>query len=202
MFKEMRHYIAENRQFIYNQDMLQISDRLAKHEEDIAKIKAKMATKGDISKIMENFIDDSIKEITILNNQKFEALEAYTKIYKQAQQSIYIVDDYINIDTLSPLKCKKENVDVILFSDNKGKGSRKLRQREIDVFNAEYPSLTLKRNRIAHDRYIVIDYKTDNEKIYHCGMSSKDAGKKVCGINEIRDSSIIHVMINKLLDNQ
>lgn len=178
-FRKMRHYITENSQLLNNQDMLQISNRLAKHEEDITEIKESMATKDDISKIMDNFIDESkIKDITILNGQKFEAIEAYTKIYKQALYCIYIIDDYININTLSPLKCKKENVDVILFSDNKGTGSHKLRQHEIDAFHIEYPSITLKTNGLAHDRYIVIDYKTDNEKKYHCGMSSKDAGKK------------------------
>ncbi|MDD3049084.1 MAG: ORF6N domain-containing protein [Bacilli bacterium] len=157
-FREMRHYIAENAQLLNNQDMLQISNRLARHEEDIVEIKTTMATKSDIDKIMENFIDENnIKEITILNGQKFEAIEAYTNIYKQAQHSIYIIDDYINIETLSFFKCKKENVDVVLFSDNKGTGTHKLRQHEIDVFNTEYPNLVLKRNSIAHDRYIVID---------------------------------------------
>lgn len=73
-FKEMRHYIAENSQLLNNQDMLQISNRLAKHEEDITEIKQTMATKNDINEIMDNFIyDDNIKEITILNGQKFEA---------------------------------------------------------------------------------------------------------------------------------
>ena len=200
MFKAMRHYIAENSQLLNNQDMLQISNRLAKHEEDISEMKETMAPKNDIDKIMDNFIDESkIKEITILNGQKFEAFEAYTKIYKQANLSIYIVDDYISIDTLSPLKYKKENVAVILFSDNKGTGSHMLRQREIDMFNCEYPILTLKRNGIAHDRYIVIDYKTNNEKIYHCGASSKDAGKKVCGINEVKDAYALHGIIDYLL---
>ena len=199
-FTMARHYFAENSQLLNNQDMLKISNRLAKHEEDITDIKANMATKTDISKIMDNFIDEAdVKEITILNGQKFEAIEAYTKIYKQAFHNIFIIDDYINIDTLKPLKCKKENVNVILFSDNKGTGRHKLRQHEIDTFDVQYPSLALKRNGIAHDRYIVIDYFTDNEKIYHCGTSSKDAGKKVCGINEMNDSGVLHEMIDKLL---
>ncbi|MEG0368135.1 MAG: ORF6N domain-containing protein [Coprobacillus sp.] len=201
MFKEMRHYIADNSQLLNNQDMLQISNRLAKHEEDIANLKDTMATKSDIEKIMDNFIDESnIKEITILNGQKFEAIEAYTKIYKQAQHNIYIIDDYININTLSPLKCKKENVHVILFSDNKGTGAHKLSPHEIDVFHTEYPSLSLKSNGITHDRYIIIDYKTNNEKIYHCGASSKDAGKKVCGINQLSDCEVLHGIIDKLLE--
>lgn len=199
-FKKMRHYIAENSQLLNNQDMLQISNRLAKHEEDITDIKTTMATKEDIAKIMDNFIEESnIKEITILNGQKFEAIEAYTKIYQQAKCSIFIIDDYININTLSPLKCKKKNVSVTLFSDNKGTGIHQLRKHEMDAFNATFPTLTLKKNGVAHDRYIVIDFDSDNETIYHCGASSKDAGKKVSGINQMNDGSTLHKMINALL---
>lgn len=199
-FKKMRHYLAENSQLLNKQDMLQISNCLVRHEEDITKIKQTMASKSDIDKIMDNFIDENnVKEITILNGQKFEAIEAYTKIYKQALHSIYVIDDYINIVTLSQLKHKNKNVKVILFSENKGSGSNKLRKCEIDTFNAEYPTLTLKKNGLAHDRYIIIDYKTSNEKIYHCGASSKDAGKKVCGINELDDRAILYGVVDKLL---
>lgn len=48
-----------------------------------------MAIKTDLNKIMENFLDDTtIKEITFLEGQKFEANEAYISIYRQAKHTI------------------------------------------------------------------------------------------------------------------
>lgn len=37
------------------------------------------------------------------------------------------------------------------------------------------------------------------EQAYHCGASSKDAGKKLCAINVILETSMIHPVIDKLL---
>ena len=35
--------------------------------------------------------------------------------------------------------------------------------------------------------------------LYHCGASSKDAGKKLCAINKLENSVLIHSEIEKLL---
>ncbi|MEG0329106.1 MAG: ORF6N domain-containing protein [Longicatena sp.] len=198
-FKEMRHYIIENQQLFNNADILGFANKLVKHDEDIQYIKNTMATKADIDKIMENFIDaGDIKEIVILDGQKFEAFEAYSNIYKKAKHTIYIIDDYIDTNTLSMLKKKKNCIEVIIFTDNKGNSRTKLQQSEVKVFNEEYPSLKLKRNNNkCHDRFIILDYKEGTEKVYHCGASSKDAGNKVCCINQLSSNEIIH----KIVDN-
>ena len=52
-----------------------------------------------------------------------------------------------------------------------------------------------------HDRYIAIDFGRENEKLYHCGASSKDAGKKVCAINAIENTALVHPIIDALLNN-
>lgn len=87
---------------------------------------------------------------------------------------------------------------VIIFSENHG-GKDKLQKIEFDDFNKQYHHLTLKHNHISHDCYIVIDYKSDNEKIYHSGASIKDAGKKLCSITEMNDRDILYPMIDSLL---
>ncbi|MEG1506063.1 MAG: ORF6N domain-containing protein [Bacilli bacterium] len=107
-FKEMKHYIIENKQLFNNADILGFANKLVKHDEDIQYIKNTMVTKADIDKIMENFIDvGDIKEIVILDGQKFEAFEAYSNIYKKAKHTIYIIDDYVDTNTFSMLKKKK-----------------------------------------------------------------------------------------------
>lgn len=46
---------------------------------------------------------------------------------------------------------------------------------------------------------IVIDYGLPTEQAYHCGASIKDAGKKLCAINKIENTKMIHPIINDLL---
>ena len=37
---------------------------------------------------------------------------------------------------------------------------------------------------IFHDRFIVLDYETANERVFLCGASSKDAGARITSIVE------------------
>ena len=52
-----------------------------------------------------------------------------------------------------------------------------------------------------HDRYIILDYDTSDEKIFLCGGSSKDAGGKITSILEDPDRKKYDSMIKELLQN-
>lgn len=199
-FKEMRHYIAQNQQLVTRPEMkaleLKVNKLSNKQNKDYKEIRK------SIDNLSKNFIDKKeLKEIVILDNQKFEADVAYTQIYKQAKKTIYVIDDYVNIDTLRLLSHKSDDVDVILFSDNKkGNGGSHLTQKEIRDFNNEYPTLTIKpNNNEFHDRFIILDYNSKSEIVYHCGASSKDAGNKVCAISRLNDTLIIHPKVDEML---
>ena len=69
-------------------------------------------------------------------------------------------------------------------------------------FQNQYPSLRIKLNPDCHDRWIIIDYGLETEKVYHCGASGKDAGKKVCAINKIENVEVIHPVIDLLLNGE
>lgn len=45
----------------------------------------------------------------------------------------------------------------------------------------------------------IADRQKKTEQAYHCGASSKDVGKKLCAINIIIETSMIHPVIDKLL---
>ncbi len=93
------------------------------------------------------------------------------------------------------------SVEIIIFSDNIGKGLHTL---EYQDFCREYPQVNIKfqkSGKAFHDRYIIIDWNTDNQRIYHCGASSKDAGQKITSILEVADQMIYTDLINKLLKN-
>ena len=193
-FKEMRHYVFENKQLLTTSEYQVLSKRIDDNTMQIENINNKIDT------IMDNFIDETkIKEFVFVDGQKFEADEAYINIYKRAKKTIFVLDDYISIKTLSHLKYKNNGVNVVIFSDNKGTND-KLRLAEYIDFNKQYPSLEiLATNNTTHDRLIVIDFNTDNEEIFLCGASSKDAGGKLCFITKLQNNTVYKPIIEELL---
>lgn len=201
MFKAMKSYIQENSSLLpveeiklLKQSVLSLTERQNKTDKDIQKIYE------SIDRINENFVQHTdLKEFVIYKGQKFEADVAYTDIYKLAKTSIYIIDDYVNIKTLNLLKQKKKNVEVIVFTENKRGLNGVLTSSEITDFNNQYPSLKIKPNPDCHDRFIIIDYKTQKEEVFHCGASSKDAGNKICTINKIENTSLVYQFVDAYL---
>lgn len=155
-----------------------------------------------IFKQMKDFTDPNIrKDYLFLNGETVEADIAYSSIYSSAKKTIFIVDNYISLKTLVLLKTVKPNVQVTLFSDNIGKG---LHKTELLDFCKEYPNVHInlkKTNRIYHDRYIFIDFGSTDEKIYHCGGSSKDGGIRTTAISQVEDTSIYKIIAKDLQKN-
>lgn len=207
-FREMRHYIKQNQQFVTQSEMrlvtakvseisaqmTSMTDRQKKNEQEITDILRSIDT------ISENFISDrDCKNFVIYKGQKFEADLAYIDIYQQATTSIYVVDDYMDAKTLQLLSQKRQGVEVILFTEN-GHGRKGfLTEAVVKDFMMQFPPLKIKPNPDCHDRFIVIDYGMPTEQAYHCGASSKDAGKKFCAINKLENSYMIHPPMDKLL---
>ena len=210
-FREMRHYIKRNQQFVSQSEMdlvtVRISELSVRTDKITDRQKKMECTVENIQKnfdiLSENFISDKdLKNFVVYKGQKFEADVAYIDIYQQATTSIYVVDDYVNAKTLQLLSQKKKDVEVIIFTENGHGGKGFLTTAVVSDFVAQYPSLHIKSNPSCHDRLIVIDYGLPTECVYHCGASSKDAGKKVCAINKIENTSIIHPIIKELLSGQ
>ena len=207
-FREMRHYIKQNQQFVTQSEMRLVTAKVSEISVQVAGVadwKKKAEDRFDsiqrsIDTLNENFVSDKdFKNFVIYKGQKFEADAAYIDIYQQARKSIYVVDDYVNTKTLQLLSQKHAGVEVILFTEN-GHGKRGfLTTAVVNDFIQEYPPLRIKPNADCHDRLIVLDYGKPTEQAYHCGASSKDAGKKLCAVNVILETSMIHPVIDKLL---
>lgn len=78
-------------------------------------------------------------------------------------------------------------------------------QSTFDDFSKEYPNLKIQlfhSGGIFHDRYIILDYGTNDEKIFLCGASSKDAGGRITSILEDPDRKKYEPMIKDLLKNK
>ena len=205
-FKQMKDYIVENKDFIGANELAQLAIQTSRNTKDIAEIKSKMATKEDFNKVMDNFINpDSYKHFLLMDGNKIEADLAYCKIYKSAKRSIYVVDNYIGLKTLELLRFAGEGVEIVVFSDN-ARNKNMLTESMLSDFVSDYPSVDLKfktAGRKYHDRYVVIDYGTDDETVYLCGASSKDAGGKISTIMQIESFNLClyHAMFDELLKN-
>ena len=207
-FKEMRHYIKQNQQFATQSEMNLVTARVSEIAVQVAGVvdqqkrtdKSIVEIQKSLDSLNENFVSDKdYKNFVIYKGQKFEADVAYIEIYQQATKSIYVIDDYVNVKTLQLLSQKQANVEVIIFTEN-GHGKKGfLTTAVVNDFINQYPPLKIKPNPDCHDRWIVLDYGLPTEQVYHCGASSKDAGKKLCAINKVDPITVIHSVISTLL---
>ena len=110
-----------------------------------------------------------------------------------------MVDDYVNTKTLQLLSQKKPGVEVVLFTEN-GHGRKGfLTPSVVNDFEKQYPPFRIKSNPDCHDRLIVLDYGLPAEQVFHCGASSKDAGKKLCAINKIENVGMVKNVVEELM---
>ena len=207
-FREMRHYIKQNQQFVTRSEMELLSSKVTEISVQTATVIDKQKQtdqkvdliQKNVEQLSENFISEKdVKNFVIYKGQKLEADIAYIEIYQQAKKSIYVVDDYMNAKSLQHLSQKADGVEVVLFTENGKGGKGFLTKSLVTDFQNEYPSLRIKPNPDCHDRLIVLDYDEETEQVYLCGASSKDAGKKLCAINQITETAIIHPVIDRLL---
>ena len=197
LFKQMKDYIIEeNRTLLGYDGLARIVVQTERNTKDIAVIQS------DLQKVMTNFIDPStFKHFLILNGQRLEADVAYTQIYGMAKKSVLIVDDYLDVKTLDLLRCVAKGVSVKIFSEQYGR--TRLTESMLADFRAARPDVELDDVRttgnVFHDRYIYLDFGIDNEKLFHCGASSKDAGNKITTIMQLEDIAGYRALFERLL---
>ncbi len=218
-FKQIKDYVLESQGLIGKREFLQLSMQITNNvieiqdlqislqnvEDKVAEVidtLGNVVQKSDLSDVILDFSNPLVKRgYLILNGQLVEANLAYTDIYSLARKSIYIVDNYIGIKTLVLLKEVVPSVEIIIFSDNLGKG---LHNIEFEDFRREYPKINVrlfKSGGVFHDRYIIIDWETDNQRIFHCGASSKDAGERITTVSEVFDQTAYAALIDELVKN-
>ena len=213
LFKQMKDYIvAENKQLLGNDGIAQIALQTAQNTRDIAEHSADIRELSgevydmrenlgkvnlDLQKVMENFIDPTtFKHFLILDGQKLEADIAYMKIYGMAKKNIIIIDNYLGVKTLDLLRGIAKGISIRIISN--AKGCAALTPDIVNDFSIARPDINLtiqQTSRKFHDRYIFLDYGIPNEKLFHCGASSKDAGNKITTIMQIECPEIYHILV-------
>ena len=207
-FVAMRRYMLENgdvssRLVRVEGKEIEQDRRLLEHDHKIDSLfEAMDRRESDLKKVMENIIDPSTyRHFLILNGRKLEADVAYAQIYGMAKKSVLIVDNYVDIKTLNLLRNVHEGVSILIASDLYGRTS--VTDDMLNDFRAAMPGVLIDKVSAAHkfhDRYILVDFKTKSEKLYHCGASSKDAGNKITTIVRLDDIDAYRNMFEELLE--
>ena len=191
LFKTMKDYLIENSNMLTQKDYLNLFKLINNNSDRIKELE-------DEFKLFSKVINS---HYLILNGERIEGDIAYQEIYRIANKSIYIIDDYIDIKTLQLLKSVKDDIEIMIFSDNKSRNN--LNSNFINDFinDTGFNIQFKKNNNRFHDRYIIIDFDTESETIFHCGASSKDAGKRITTITRIEEQNLYKDLIKEIIDN-
>ncbi len=179
-FVEMRRFIANNALLFEKVSNIELKQ-----------LEYQKSTDEKFDKVFRYIEDHAESEQKIFfDGQIYDAFSLITSIIQKAVSEIILIDGYADVATLNVLAKKNTGVDVKLYTY----ASAQLTNRDVVNFNAQYPTLTVKKTQVFHDRFIVLDGKT----AYHIGASIKDAGKKCFGISLITDPGVVADLLNRL----
>ena len=138
------------------------NEMLLNHENRILKLENTFNKMQEKEKINAIFFEGQI----------FDAYALLLDLFDNAKEEIIIIDNYASKELLKILK----NVDkkIIIVSKN-------IDDILVKKYNSEYSNTEFKNLDVFHDRFLIIDRK----KLYSCGASFKDLGKKCFAINEM-----------------
>lgn len=110
------------------------------------------------------------KQGIFFEGQVFDAYKFVSDLFRSAEKSIIIIDNYLDDSVLVHLTKRKKTVNVLLLTKHLPKSLA----QDVKKFNQQYQPINIRKFGNAHDRFIIID----NAEIYHFGASLKDLGKK------------------------
>ena len=175
-FVEMRKFLLSNQQLFSRLDRVELKQ---------------LETDKKLEEVF-NYIasNTEVKQKIFFDGQIYDAFSFIVDLIGKAQKKLILIDNYVDVNTLNIICKKNSGVDVLIATA--GKGS--LTMKDINKFNAQYPSLSVKTTTDFHDRFLMIDDKEG----YFIGASIKDAGKKSFAITKIEDGKMVQNLINKV----
>ena len=174
-FVEMRKSIGNHQQ------LLKLSDDFVAH---------KLKTNQKFEQVFKALEAPELKnnQGVFFDGQTYDAYDFLSKLIKKANQSIVVIDNYIDDSVIMQLTKKAKYVKVFLLSRTFDK---KL-QLDIDKANTQYPTFKAIIFSKSHDRFLILD-GTD---VYHIGASLKDLGKKWFAFSKLKSDSV--TVINQI----
>ena len=180
--KIMDTFVRMRNIFISNEDMFARLDRV-----ELKQIETDKKLEEVFNYIASN---TEVKQKIFFDGQIYDAFSFIADLIGKAQSKLILIDNYVDVNTLNILCKKNSGVDVLIATSGKGN----LTTKDMNKFNAQYPSLSVKTTTDFHDRFLIIDDKEG----YFIGASIKDAGKKSFAITKIEDGKLVQDLINKV----
>lgn len=114
------------------------------------------------------------------DGQIFDAYAHIVSLIKQAKHSIVLVDNYVNVDTLTMLSNRAQDVTATIFT----RQLNQQQQLDLQRHNQQYAPIAINACQHNHDRFLIID-----DVVYLFGASLKDAGKKLFAYIKMQETS-------------
>ena len=167
------------RGYAVNQRMFDIEQKMVEQGMEIAELRKKV----------DFFVRSSLPPIEgiFYDGQIFDAYAHIISLIKQAKTSIVLIDNYIDVDTLTMLSNRNANVSATIYT-------RQLsQQQQLDVqrHNQQYTPIIINICQRNHDRFLIID-----DVVYVFGASLKDAGKKLFAYIRMQETSPSDLLSN------
>ena len=165
--KVLKDYMLKG--YAVNQRLLALEERIDHRFHSIEN------TLADHQEKIDFFVRTSLPPVeqVFFEGEFFEARVLLEKIIKTATKRVVIIDAYIDAATFEMLDIRAKGVTADIYSDGLYKTLR-------DTHNASagvQPINTHKWSTASHDRWLIVD-----DRLYHCGHSVKDLGKKLSAI--------------------
>lgn len=165
--KVLKDYMLKG--YAVNQRLLAMEERIDHRFHSIEN------TLADHQEKIDFFVRTSLPPVeqVFFEGEFFEARVLLEKIIKTATKRVVIIDAYIDAATFEILDVRAKGVTADIYSDGLYKTLR-------DTHNASagvQPINTHKWSTASHDRWLIVD-----DRLYHCGHSVKDLGKKLSAI--------------------
>ena len=103
-----------------------------------------------------------------------------------------LIDNWATAATLDLFTKKRKGVKVTIITSEHFKKNvpyHQISDADIEVFNAQYPKLTVQYNETFHDRFLIVDDK----ELYLIGASLKDLGAKCFGFTKMDSAEITRI---------
>ena len=155
--------------YAVNQQLLHLEERIDKRFNSIEQRVEKTEEQIDF------FVRTSLPPIeqVFYEGEFFEARVILEKIIKTATKRVVIIDAYIDAATFEMLDVRARGVTADIYSNSLYKTLCDTHNKSASV----QPINTHKWSTASHDRWLIVD-----DRLYHCGHSVKDLGKKLSAI--------------------
>jgi len=133
---------------------------------------------------LERFKEKKLNKI-FFEGQIYDSYSILIDILNKANKEIIVIDNYAGKELLDIIKSIDRKIILVSKNINKVLESK---------YSKQYSNILFINNDSFHDRFIIID----RNKLYCCGASFKDLGKKCFSINELNDKKYLDRIIKTI----